>query len=112
MSLLVPATLRAVIGHADFVLADLSSLQLLNAGSSTIPLSMIDAFHTRGIPVCQVYGATETGPVSIYLQRHEAKQHAGSAGRAGQNVAVRLLTRLVWMCRRAMWAKFGCKRLT
>ena len=91
MSLLVPATLRAVISHADFPVTDLSSLQLLNAGSSTIPLSMINAFHARGIPVCQVYGATETGPVSIYLQRHEAMHQAGSAGRAGLNVAVRLV---------------------
>jgi fatty-acyl-CoA synthase len=91
MSLLVPATMRAVINHPAFASTDLSSLQLLNAGSSTVPLSLIEAFHARGIPVCQVYGATETGPVSIYLLRGEAMQHAGSAGRAGLNVAVRLV---------------------
>ncbi len=91
LSLLVPATLRALIGHAAFATTDLSSLKLLNAGSSTIPLSQIEAFHARGVPVCQVYGATETGPVSIYLLRDEAMQHAGSAGRAGMNVDVRLV---------------------
>ena len=91
MSLLVPATLRAVISNPRFPSADLSSLQLLNAGSSPVPVSLIDAFHQRGIPVCQVYGTTETGPVSIYLQRHEAMRHAGSAGRAGVNVNVRLV---------------------
>ena len=91
MSLLVPATLRAVLAHPEFGATDVSSLKLLNAGSSNIPLSMIEAFHARGVPVCQVYGATETGPVSIYLQRHEAMQYAGSAGRAGVNVAVRLV---------------------
>ncbi len=91
VSLLVPATLRAVLAHPDFEATDVSSLKLLNAGSSSIPLSMIEAFHARGVPVCQVYGATETGPVSIYLQRHEAVRHAGSAGRAGLNVAVRLV---------------------
>jgi fatty-acyl-CoA synthase len=91
MSLLVPATLRAVISHPRFRSTDLSSLQLLNAGSSPVPVSLIDVFHQRGIPVCQVYGATETGPVSIYLRRDEAFQHAGSAGRAGVKVEVRLV---------------------
>lgn len=91
LSLLVPATLRAVIHHLAFASTDLSSLRLLNAGSSTIPLSQIEAFHARGVPVCQVYGATETGPVSIYLLRSEAMQHAGSAGRAGLQVDIRLV---------------------
>ena len=91
LSLLVPATMRTVIAHPEFEAADLSSLRLLNAGSSTIPVSLIDAFHARGVPVCQVYGSTETGPVSIYLQQHEALDRRGSAGRAGLNVDVRLV---------------------
>ena len=91
MSVLVPATLRAVIEHPNFAETDLSSLRLLNAGSSTIPASQIAAFHARGVPVCQVYGATETGPVSIYLKREDAVQRAGSTGRAGLNVNVRLV---------------------
>ncbi len=91
MSLLVPATLRAVLAEPAFPTADLSSLRLVNAGSSTVPLSLIDALHTRGVPVCQVYGATETGPVSIYLKQADAMSHAGSAGRAGQGVSVRLV---------------------
>ena len=91
LSVLVPATLRAVIDHPNFAETDLSSLRLLNAGSSTIPLSQIEAFHARGVPVCQVYGATETGPVSIYLKRDDAIKNAGSAGKAGLNVDVRLV---------------------
>ena len=91
VSLLVPATLRAVIGHPEFASSDLSSLRLLNAGSSTIPLSLIETFHARGVPVCQVYGSTETGPVSIYLRQHDAMRYPGSAGQAGLNVEVRLV---------------------
>lgn len=91
LSLLVPATLRAVIEHPAFAGTDLSSLRMLATGSSTIPSSMIAAFHTRGVPVGQVYGATETGPVSIYLRREEAMQRVGSAGRAGVHVEVRLM---------------------
>ncbi len=91
MSLVVPATLRAVFDHPNFADTDLSSLRLLNAGSSSIAASQIAVFHGRGVPVCQVYGATETGPVSIYLKREDAMQRAGSAGRAGLNVQVRLV---------------------
>jgi fatty-acyl-CoA synthase len=91
VSLLVPATLRAVLDHADFAATDLSSLKLLNAGSSTIPTAMIEGFHARGVPVCQVYGSTETGPVSIYLKAQDALQHAGSTGKVGLDVDVRLV---------------------
>ncbi len=93
-SLMVPATLRGVIEHADFAQADLSSLRQISAGSSSIPVALIDAFHQRGIPVCQVYGATETGPVSICLARADAMAHVGSAGRAAPSVEVRLLDEL------------------
>ena len=91
ISLMVPATLRAVLEHVDFEKTDLSSLKLLNAGSSLVPVSMIAALHARGVPVCQVYGATETGPVSIYLRREDAKRFPGSAGEAGLHVDVRLV---------------------
>ncbi len=91
VSLLVPATLHAVIGHPEFATTDVSHLRLLNAGSSTIPLSLIEAFHARSVPVCQVYGSTETGPVSIYLLPQDAMRYPGSAGQAGLNVEVRLV---------------------
>jgi fatty-acyl-CoA synthase len=91
MSLMVPATMRAVLEHPDFAQTDLSSLRQLSAGSSSIPAALINAFHQRGIPVCQVYGATETGPVSICLARADAMAHAGSAGRAAKGVEVRLM---------------------
>ncbi len=41
--------------------------------------------------MCQVYGATETGPLSISLARADAVAHAGSAGRAAPGVQVRLV---------------------
>ncbi len=94
LSLMVPATLRAVLDHPGFATIDLSSLKLLAAGSSTISASMIAALHARGVPVCQVYGATETGPVSIYLRREDALQHIGSAGKAGLHVEVQLVNSL------------------
>lgn len=94
LSLMVPATLRAVLDHTDFSSTDLSSLRFLAAGSSTIPASMIAAIQARGVPLGQVYGATETGPVSIYLRRADTMQHVGAAGKAGLHVEVKLVNTL------------------
>jgi fatty-acyl-CoA synthase len=90
MSLMVPATLRAALGHPEWAATDFSSLKLLNAGSSVIPASQIAAVHAKGVPLCQVYGSTETGPVSIYLRAADAMAHPGSAGKVGLHVEVRL----------------------
>lgn len=89
-SLLVPATMRALVEHPRWAGADLSSLASVNSGSQIVPRALIDAFHTRSVPVCQVYGATETGPVTLVLRPHEALAHPGSAGRPALGVEVRL----------------------
>lgn len=89
-SLLVPAVMRALIEHPRWAQADLSSLRFVNSGSQIVPRALIDAFHARGIPVAQVYGATETGPVSLVLKPEEAMAHPGRAGRPALGVQVRL----------------------
>ena len=90
-SLLVPATMRALIEHRRWRDADLSSLRFINSGSQIVPRSLIEAFHARGVPVAQVYGATETGPVTLVLRPEEAMVHAGSVGKPALGVQVRLV---------------------
>jgi fatty-acyl-CoA synthase len=90
-SLLVPATMRALIEHPCWSVTDLSSLAFVNSGSQIVPRLLIDAFHARGVPVCQVYGATETGPMTLALRQHEAMAHPGSAGRPALGVEIRLV---------------------
>ena len=80
LSLLVPATLRAVLDHADWPSANLQSLRGIMAGSSTLPASYLNQFHARGIPVGQIYGTTETGPVSVILKLKDAVARIGFAG--------------------------------
>ena len=89
-TLLVPAVMRALIEHPRWAAADLSSLQFITSGSQIVPLPLIEAFHGRGIPVAQVYGATETGPVSIVLRPDEALAHPGLVGRPAAGVRVKL----------------------
>jgi fatty-acyl-CoA synthase len=58
----------------------LRSLRAVWAGSSVLPANLIEAFHARGIPVCNVYGSTETGPFSVSLGSEQAFSHVGSCG--------------------------------
>jgi fatty-acyl-CoA synthase len=89
-SLLVPAVMKALVEHPDWPQADLSSLAVVYAGSQVVPTSLIDAFHARGVPVAQVYGSTETGPVSVLQRPHEARVAVGSCGRPALGVRVEL----------------------
>lgn len=91
LSLLVPATMKAVMAHPSWQATDLASLRMLNTGSSTIPLSLIHAFQARGVTVTQVYGSTETGPVSIYLRAEDAIGREGSAGKVAIHCEARLV---------------------
>ncbi len=91
VSLLVPATVRAILEHPQWPAADLSSLRLLNMGSSVVPSQYIEAFIARGVTVVQVYGATETGPVSIALRPEDASRKIGSAGKPALHCDVRLV---------------------
>jgi fatty-acyl-CoA synthase len=91
LSLLVPATMQAVIGHPDWDKTDLSSLRMLNTGSMVVPESLIRAFHERRIPVGQIYGATETAPLAAVLMAHDAYARVGSAGKAALHCEVRIV---------------------
>ena len=89
-TLLVPAVMKSLIEHPRWAAADLSSLAFVNSGSQIVPRGLIEVFHARGIPVAQVYGATETGPVSIVLKPGEAMSHGGLAGKPALGVRVQL----------------------
>jgi len=91
LSLLVPATLQAVIAHRDWARCNLSSLRLLNTGSMVVPESLIRAFHERGVAVGQIYGATETAPIAIVLLREDAMRKVGSTGKPALHCEVKLV---------------------
>lgn len=82
LTLLVPAVMTALVNHPRWRETDLSSLRAVGAGSSEVPLALIQVFHDRGIPVQQVYGMTETSPIAIAQTRAEALAAPGSIGRA------------------------------
>jgi len=91
LSLLVPATMRAVFEHPRWADTSLACLRGIMTGSSTVPVAYLQTLHARGIPVGQVYGTTETGPVSIVLRLPDAMARVGASGWPQPEAQVRLI---------------------
>lgn len=91
LTVLVPAVMKALVENAAWHTTSLSSLRAVWAGSSTLPQVLVDAFHARGVPVCNVYGATETGPFSVALDERHARSHPGACGWPAPGVQVKLV---------------------
>jgi fatty-acyl-CoA synthase len=66
LTVLVPATLQAMLRHPAWSAADLSSLRAITTGSTVVQPAVIAPFIARGVPVLQVYGSTETAPIALY----------------------------------------------
>ncbi len=88
---LVPATIAALIQQSNWQTTDLSSLRIVTTGSSIVPHSLIEVWHDRGVPVIQVYGSTETGPVALYQREEDAMMSVGSTGRGALHTEVRIV---------------------
>ena len=86
LTVLVPATMQAVAGHAGWGDADLSSLRAVTTGSTVVQPGVVAPFVARGVPVLQVYGSTETAPIAIYTPVGSACG-ASSTGWAGPGVS-------------------------
>jgi fatty-acyl-CoA synthase len=83
LTVLVPATIQAVSDHPAWPTTDLSSLKAVSTGSTIVPQHLIDRFVSRGIPVLQVYGSTETCPIAIYTRFGGDLSREGSTGLPG-----------------------------
>lgn len=90
LTVLVPAQLDAMMAHPRWATADLSSLRMITTGSTIVPEKLIRTVHARGVPMVQVYGATETCPIAAY-QRREDAERVGSAGRAARGCELRIV---------------------
>lgn len=89
--LTVPAVADMMMASPRWAGIDLSSLRMMSIGSSIVPIRIIEAAHARGVPMTQVYGATETCPIAAYLKRDEALRKVGSTGRAALHCKLRIV---------------------
>ena len=83
LTVLVPATIQAMIEHPRWVDTPLDSLRCMTTGSTQVPQRLVDAFTQRKVPVLQVYGATETCPIAVYTRLAGDWRRPGSTGLPG-----------------------------
>jgi fatty-acyl-CoA synthase len=83
LTVLVPATIQALLDHPSWCDTDLSSLRAIATGSTLVPQSQVDAVTARGVPVLQIYGSTETSPIAVYTRLGGDLSRPGSTGLPG-----------------------------
>ena len=87
----VPAHYQFPAQHPDFATTDFSRLEHAGVGGAPAPLTLIEAWQKRGVPLTQGYGMTETGPLVLYLDQIDAVRKVGSAGKPAMHVEFRLV---------------------
>ena len=90
LTVVVPAVMKALLEHPLWHSTDLTSLRCVMAGSSHLPDALVRAFLERGVPLGNVYGATETGPFSIALVGDGPRMLQGACGWPAHGVEARL----------------------
>lgn len=91
LTALVPTQMQAIASHPAWQKADLSSLRCITTGSTMVPMPLLEEWHKHDIPVIQIYGCTETGPIAIHQVMESALTTAGSVGRPAIFCDVRLV---------------------
>jgi fatty-acyl-CoA synthase len=91
LTVLVPATIQALIEHPRWHDTDVSSLRAVATGSTVVPQNLIDAVTARGVPVLQVYGSTETCPIAVYTRIGGDLSRGASTGLPGLYCEARIV---------------------
>jgi len=91
LTIMLPAHMPLLHALPRWEESDLSSLRAVLTGSTTIPENMIRYWHGKGIPLLQMYGATETCPIAIHQTIANAFATEGSIGFPAMHCEVRIV---------------------
>jgi len=91
ITIALPAHMPALRSLPDWERSDFSGLRSVLTGSTTIPDEMTRYWHGKGIPLLQVYGASETSPIAIHQSMGNAFATEGSIGFAAMHCEVRIV---------------------
>jgi indoleacetate---CoA ligase len=90
LTVLVPAQIDALCALSRWPDANLASLRMITTGSQIVPPRIFETIHARGVPLVEVYGATETAPIATYVPAAEARRKAGAAGLPAMQCEIRI----------------------
>ena len=81
MFVAVPTMLQLMAQSLLFEEVDLSAMKYFVIGGESMPLPLIEKWHSKGIPIRQGYGLTEAGPSITSLHQDDAIRKMGSIGK-------------------------------
>jgi fatty-acyl-CoA synthase len=79
--LFVPTMHHMLIESPEFAAATFADMNVFLSGGAPCPLSIYDAYASRGLAFKEGYGMTEAGPNNFYIRPDEALERRGSVGR-------------------------------
>ena len=91
ISCFVPATQLACINSPLWEETDFSNLRLICTGSMIVPRHLSDEFRAVGVTVVEMYGCTETCPISVYHRSDSDFDRIGSTGLPGIHCEVQIV---------------------
>jgi len=91
LTIILPAHMAPLRAVPDWEQADFSSLRSVLTGSTSIADDMTRYWHDRGIPLLQMYGATETCPIAIHHTMANAMATEGTIGFPAMHCEIRIV---------------------
>ena len=91
LTIMLPAHMPILLGLADWEASDLSCLRSVLTGSTNIPDEMTRYWHGKGIPLLQMYGASETCPIAIHQTMANAFNTEGCIGFPAMHCEARIV---------------------
>lgn len=91
LTVLVPAQLNLLANDPRWAGLQASALRAISTGSTIIGKASYLKHLRNGLPLLQVYGATETCPIAVYQRAADAAQHPGSVGKVALHCELRLV---------------------
>ncbi len=91
LGIILPPHMAPLRAHEKWAEIDFSHLRCITTGSCVIPADMIDYWHGLKVPLIQVYGSSETGPLAIYQKAGNAIETQGSMGYAAKKCQIRII---------------------
>lgn len=91
MFMAVPTILKLLAAAPSFHTVNLSRIRFFLVGGEALPLSVIELWQNRGVPIRQGFGMTEAGPNLFSLHHSDAVRKIGSIGVPNFYLNVRLV---------------------
>ena len=90
LTVLVPAQMQQLMALPNWNIINMTSLRAVSTGSTLVNKNLIRSWANKGIPVIQIYGCTESGPIAVHQTVEGIGPGLGSVGHPALYTQVRI----------------------